>query len=115
MTRPHPVILCGKTEAIGAVVISHLAPEFESALGTKNFEKTPVAVILGGAFDDTAIAELRRAAEGTKDVPWLRADMSLPAPPPGPEYAMAVVQRIKERVKELERKGEWGGEGVVWF
>lgn len=31
MPSPHPVILCGKTEAIGAVVIENLKPEFEGA------------------------------------------------------------------------------------
>ena len=31
MPSPHPVILCGKTEAIGAVVIENLKPELEGA------------------------------------------------------------------------------------
>ncbi|KAF3032247.1 hypothetical protein E8E12_002412 [Didymella heteroderae] len=145
MRAPHPIILCGKTEAIGAVVIANLQPEFEtiefiqtvdagkhiippllrgetpppssSSLGTKDFSRTPVAVVLGGAFDDHAIAELRTAAErrGAKEVPWLRPDASKPAPPPGPEYGKAMVQRIKSRVKELEANGELGQGGVVWF
>lgn len=29
MAYPHPVILCGRTETIGAVVIENLKPEFE--------------------------------------------------------------------------------------
>lgn len=29
VVSPHPVILCGKTEAIAAAVIKHLKPEFE--------------------------------------------------------------------------------------
>ena len=32
MTSPYPVILCGKTEAIGAVVIENLKPEFEGTI-----------------------------------------------------------------------------------
>lgn len=31
-----------------------------------------------------------------KRVPWLRADTSKPAPPLGPEYGKAMVQRSKE-------------------
>ncbi|KAJ4409643.1 hypothetical protein N0V91_002564 [Didymella pomorum] len=145
MPTPHPVILCGKTEAIGAVVIENLQPEFEtiefiqtvsggrtlipallrgekpssspSTLGTKNYAKPPIAVILGAAFDDRGIAELREAAnvQGAKDVPWLRPDTSKATPPPGPLYGKAMVERIKERVKELEGRGELGRGGVVWF
>ncbi|KAF9699048.1 hypothetical protein EKO04_003110 [Ascochyta lentis] len=139
MTSSHPVILCGKTEAIGATVIENLKPEFEvvhviqtvdagklqipallrgeklelsgSSLGSKNYERMPVAVLLGAAFDDQGIQELRKAAEGTKNVPWLR-----PAPPPGPEYGKAMVARIKKAVKGLEERRELEGNGgVVWF
>ncbi|KAJ4325478.1 hypothetical protein N0V94_000621 [Neodidymelliopsis sp. IMI 364377] len=144
MAHPHPVVLCGKTEAIGAVVIENLKPEFEviqfvqsvevgkqqipallrgekpdshgSTLGSKNYEKTPVAVLLGAAFNDHDIEELREAANGTKSVPWLRPDATKRTPPPGPEYGKAMVARIKERVKELEERGELEGNGhVVWF
>ncbi|KAJ8113626.1 hypothetical protein OPT61_g4281 [Boeremia exigua] len=161
MSFPHPVILCGKTEAIGAVVIENLKPEFEgtlvhlptcfpslnynavvhfiqtveigkrqipallqgenpgssgSALGSRNYERTPVAVLLGAAFDDQGIEEMRDAAKGTKDVPWLRPDTSKPTPPPGPEYGKAMVARIKETVQSLEKEGRLEGNGeIVWF
>ncbi|KAJ4992753.1 hypothetical protein SVAN01_01799 [Stagonosporopsis vannaccii] len=144
MPPPRPVILCGKTEAIGAVVIENLKPEFEvihfiqtveigkqqipallqgrdpgssgSALGSKNYDRTPIAVVLGAAFDDQGIEELREAAEGTKDVPWLRPDTSKPTPPPGPEYGKAMVARVKETVSSLEKEGKLEGNGdVVWF
>jgi hypothetical protein len=84
-----------------------------SSLGTKNYEKTPVAVLLGAAFNDHDIEELREAAKGTKSVPWLRPDVTKPTPPPGPEYGKAMVARIKERVKELEEQGELEGNGQV--
>ena len=32
MASPHPVVLCGKTEAIGAIVIENLKPEFEGTM-----------------------------------------------------------------------------------
>lgn len=162
---PHPIILCGRTEAIGTVVIENLKPEFESAspalhialttkqaddiaiafvqtvesgtivipallsgkeiasdvplsqLGTRDYTKTPVAVVLGAAFDNRGIAELRTAAsvEGARDVTWLRPDAGVDMPPPGPEYGMLMVERIKKRVRELEGTGELGRGGVVWF
>ncbi|KAH6620021.1 hypothetical protein C7974DRAFT_415261 [Boeremia exigua] len=144
MPSPHPVIMCGKTEAIGAAVIEDLKPELEvvqfvqsieigkqqipallrgespgpsgSILGTKNFEKSPVAVLLGAAFDDQGVKELREAAAGTKEVPWLRPDTSKPAPPLGPEYGKAMAARIKETIKTLESEGKLEGNGtVVWF
>ncbi|KZM19779.1 uncharacterized protein EKO05_0004158 [Ascochyta rabiei] len=144
MTSSHPVILCGKSEAIGAVVIENLKPEFEviqfiqnvdagkiqiptllrgekpessgSSLGSKNYARAPVAIFLGAAFDDRDIQELRKAAESTTKVPWLRPDTTKPAPPPGPEYGKAMVARIKETVKGLEGRTELKGNGdVVWF
>lgn len=162
MSPPHPVILCGKTEAIGAVVIENLKPELESpslnschprtkltrlpaiefvqtvsagrtlipsllrgetppssastsGLGTKDYEKMPVAVILGAAFDDQGVEELRDAAKGSREVPWLRPDAGVKMPPPGPEYGRVMVERIKKRVRVLEDGGMLGEGGVVWF
>lgn len=87
-----------------------------SALGSKNYERTPIAVLLGAAFDDQGIKDLREAAKGTKNVPWLRPDTSKPTPPPGPEYGKAMVARIKERVASLDKEGKLEGNGeVVWF
>lgn len=87
-----------------------------SGLGSKNYERIPVAILLGAAFDDQGIQELREAARGTKDVPWLRPDTSKPTPPPGPEYGKAMVMRIKETMKELEANSQLEGNGdVVWF
>lgn len=75
-----------------------------------------MAILLGAAFNNRDIEELREAAKGTKDVPWLRPDVSKPSPPLGPEYGKAMVGRIKETVKALERDGKLEGNGdVVWF
>jgi hypothetical protein len=85
-------------------------------IGSKNYERTPVAVLLGAAFDYQGIEELREAAKGTKDVPWLRPDTSKPTPPFGPGYGKAMVTRIKCAMKELEGQGKLDGNGgVVWF
>ncbi|PSN73141.1 hypothetical protein BS50DRAFT_616594 [Corynespora cassiicola Philippines] len=136
-----PVILCGKTEQIGAGAITHLKPEFEvvhfvltpeggkaqipailrgekevqgdSTLGTKNFEKVPVAIFLGGGYSDDDIESMRISAKNIKDVPWLRPDLTKPAPPLGPEYGKAMVLRIKETMAELVNQGKFEGNGEV--
>ncbi|KAK0703082.1 hypothetical protein B0T26DRAFT_876229 [Lasiosphaeria miniovina] len=85
-----PVILCGRTERIGEGVIALLKPEFEvihfilspeagaveipaifrgeqppppsgTALGSKDYSQPPVAVILGGCYDDADIELLMKA------------------------------------------------------
>lgn len=72
-------------------------------------------MILGAAFDDQGVQELRDAAKDSKGVPWLRPDAGVKMPPPGPEYGRIMVERIKKRVRELEEGGRLGEGGVVWF
>lgn len=47
-------------------------------------------------------------------VPWLRMDMSVPRPPPGPGYGEHVVERVKACMKRIEAEGKLGEDGV-WF
>ncbi|PLB50034.1 hypothetical protein P170DRAFT_508284 [Aspergillus steynii IBT 23096] len=143
MTEPLPVILCGKTEQIGAVVIESLKPELEvvhfiltpeagveqipallrgekqvtstSSLGSHNYERGINAIILGAGYDDQAAQVLRDAARGLKPVPWLRPDTSKPAPPLGPEYGKALVARIKETFVQLRKRGGLDGDAVVYY
>ncbi|KAJ8130484.1 hypothetical protein O1611_g3145 [Lasiodiplodia mahajangana] len=127
-----PVILCGKTEQIGQGVIDALRPEYEvchfiltpeagslqvpsilrgdksppsdSALGSKDYSKAPIAVILGGGYDDAGINMMMKASEGTRPIVWLRPDLTKPAPPLGPEYGKALVARIKELLAQLQKE-----------
>ncbi|GAW15147.1 hypothetical protein ANO14919_045560 [Xylariales sp. No.14919] len=140
-----PIILCGKTEQIGRGVIAGLKPEYEvihfvmspesgaaqipailrgdpsppppsdSALGSGDYSRAPVAVVLGAAFDDAGTELMMRAAQGTRPVPWLRVDRAKPAPPPGPGYGEAVVARAKALLARLEREGKMREEKVHWF
>jgi hypothetical protein len=87
----------------------------DSELGSRNYENPPVAVLLGAGYDDEAIEQMREAATGTKDVPWLRPDNTKPAPPLGPEYGKALVARIKETIVELTEKEKMNEDGVVWY
>ncbi|KXH36746.1 hypothetical protein CSIM01_03140 [Colletotrichum simmondsii] len=88
---PIPIILCGKTEAIGRGVIEGLKPEYEvihfvttpasgaliipalltsspppqhpdtSTIGSGNYASPPRAIVLGGAFDEEAVKSLQNA------------------------------------------------------
>ena len=88
----------------------------DSTLGTKNYEHTPVAILMGAGYDDQAIDEMRAAAKDSKAVPWLRPDTTKPAPPLGPEYGKAMVARIKETMKDLSAQGKLENNGdIVWY
>lgn len=84
-----------------------------STLGTGNHSRTPQAVLLGGAFDDAAIAALRNAVQDAPEarrVPWIGQDFTIDAPPvTSPEYIKAVVQRSKDKLSQLEREGKLDG------
>ncbi|KAI1736410.1 hypothetical protein F4680DRAFT_451957 [Xylaria scruposa] len=135
-----PIILCGKTEQIGQVVVAGLKPEYDvihfvmspesgavqipailrgeqsppsdSTLGSKDYSKPPVAIVLGGGFDDAGVNVIKKASEGIKPVPWLRPDLTKPAPPLGPEYGKAMVARAKGLLAQLEKEGKMNEEKV---
>ncbi|KAI0441065.1 hypothetical protein F4803DRAFT_552481 [Xylaria telfairii] len=138
-----PVIVCGKTEGIGRVVIAGLKPEYDvihfvptresgvvqipailkgeqsppsdSTLGSKDYSKPPVAIILGGGYDDAEFDAIKKASEGIKPLPWLRPDLTKPAPPLGPEYGKAMVARVKELLVQLENEGKMNEDEVQWY
>ncbi|KAI3329514.1 hypothetical protein F4824DRAFT_506093 [Ustulina deusta] len=138
-----PLILCGKTEQIGRGVIATLEPEYDvihfvmspesgaiqipailkgdqsppshSALGSKDYSKSPVAIIMGGAFDDAGIEAMMKASEGIKPIPWLRPDLTKPTPPLGPEYGKAMVARVKVLLEQLKKEGKMNEEKVHWY
>ncbi|KAK2027448.1 hypothetical protein LX32DRAFT_640926 [Colletotrichum zoysiae] len=86
-----PVVVCGKTEQVGRIVIASLKPEYDvihfitsptsgasilpallesrtppfhvetSTIGSGNYAAAPRAVILGAAFDDAAATVLQEA------------------------------------------------------
>jgi hypothetical protein len=90
----------------------------DSALGSKNYSVPPAAVFLGAGYEDDTIDGLMKAAAANgaaKPVPWLRPDMTKPAPPLGPEYGKALVGRIKVLMAELQEKGEMNEAKVQWY
>ncbi|KAJ5785299.1 uncharacterized protein N7503_010511 [Penicillium pulvis] len=143
MAPPIPVILCGRTEKIGAGVIAALKPEFEvihfvmtlnagldqipallkgetevpshTELGSNNYARGVGAIILGAGYEDEDIRQLREAATPFSSVPWLRPDTTKPAPPLGPAYGQALVERIKETVNGLQASGVFEVDSVVFY
>ena len=127
--QPHiPIILCGKTTAIGDVVIQHLKPEYEvvkfitstvegvSEIPPVLQDRKAVAVVTGGGYDDAAVEEMRAAlAPDARSLAWLRLDMAKPAPPLGPEYANVLVKRLKEKLREVFESGEEVPQGIHWY
>lgn len=90
-------------------------PSANSELGSKDYSEKPVAVILGAGYDDSDVHQMMEASKGIHPIPWLRPDLSKPAPPLGPEYGKALVQRIKLLLAEMEKDGKMDEEKVVWY
>lgn len=102
-------------EQIPAIFRGEAPLSSDSELGTKDYSQKPIAVLLGAGYDDEGTKVMMEASKGIHAIPWLRPDMTKPAPPLGPEYGKALVQRIKELVAELEREGKMNEEKVFWY
>ena len=90
-------------------------PTAEPDLGTKNYSKLPVAIVLGAAYTDENVTAMRK--DCTIEVPWLRADNSKPTPSLGPEYGKAMVERVKASLGQLKSEGKLGpgNAGDFWY
>lgn len=102
-------------EQIPAIFRGETPPSSDSELGSKDYSQKPVAVILGGGYDDAGAEVMMEASRGIHPVPWLRPDLSIPAPPLGPEYGKAMVARVKEKLAAMEKEGTMKEEKVVWY
>lgn len=91
-----------------------------SNVGSGNVVNGAKAVVLGGGYDDDNYQVMREAVEKARlpRVPvWLRCDLNIPAPPPGPEYGKAVVGRVKGMLAKLDKEGKLDGadDGLYWY
>lgn len=87
-------------------------PTLSSKLGTGNYSNAPKALLAGGAFDDAAIEAIRqKLQELGRPIPILRADMSVPMPPVGPEYGKLILQRARKGLETLRSEGKLGDSG----
>lgn len=102
-------------EQITAIFSGEYPPSSDSSLGTHDYSKKPVAVILGAGYDDAATEIMMKASAGIHPIPWLRPDLSNGAPPRGPEYGKAMVERIKKLLPRLEMEGVMNEERVFWY
>jgi hypothetical protein len=84
-------------------------------IGTKNYSRAPAAVLLGGAYEESDILEMREACKNDSKVPWLRPDKSKSAAPSSPGYAKAITERIKSRLAELSEGGQLNGDSLVFY
>ena len=84
--------------------------EIPQLLGGQN---PPVAVALGGAFDDATVDSLREAASKAGDVVWLRVDKSrvseMPSMNDKEAFGAALAKRIKTSLQE-HKVGQQEGE-----
>ncbi|KFY12254.1 hypothetical protein V492_03995 [Pseudogymnoascus sp. VKM F-4246] len=144
MAGPMPIILCVKSSTMATECIDAFKPEYEvihvvfSAaagaldiptllrgeilspsdrhnLGTQNYFKPPIAVILGRMYDDVNFAEMREACKGRSNVPWLRQDLSKPEPPLGNGFGEAMVERMKACLSNLATQGRSKRDGVFLY
>ncbi|KAI6086902.1 hypothetical protein F4821DRAFT_119948 [Hypoxylon rubiginosum] len=152
MSAPIPVVVCGNREVVGKPVAEGLKPEYEvtlfclgaqataaeipyilkgvappnqsSQVGTGDYSKRPVAVIMGRAWDEADAANVKAAVasvglpEGAAPV-ILRCDTSVPvaAQPPAPAYAQELLRRMRAALGKLVRGEKLDGpeEGIVWY
>ncbi|KAM3464365.1 hypothetical protein NHJ6243_002421 [Beauveria neobassiana] len=103
------------------LVLKGSAPETAaSSVGTGNIADGAKAVILGGGYDDNDYEVMRKAVDATtleRRPVWLRNDLSVAMPPPGPEYGKAVVVRVKNLLSKLDKENRLNGadSDMYWF
>ncbi|KAI1768003.1 hypothetical protein GGR53DRAFT_31351 [Hypoxylon sp. FL1150] len=152
MSAPIPVVVCGNREVVGKPVAEGLKPEYEvtlfclgaqataaeipyilkgvapptqsSHVGTGDFSRPPVAVLMGRAWDEADAASVKAAIESVGLPPGaapviLRNDPSVPvaAQPPAPAYAEELLRRMRAALGRLVagEKLEGPEEGIVWY
>lgn len=102
----------GGVKQIPAIFKGEQSPSSDSALGSKDYSRPPIAVIVGAAFNDDDTKAMMDASAGIKPVPWLRPDTSKPTPPLGPAYGQAAVARVKELLARLQEEDKMNEEKI---
>ncbi|KAF9694987.1 hypothetical protein EKO04_006986 [Ascochyta lentis] len=127
-----PIVVCGRSPEIAHKVEKDLQPEYNvvrivlspeadineipSLLAGEN---APVAVALGGAFDDATVDSMREAASKAGDVVWLRVDKSRVSEMPSMEdkevFGAALAKRIKASLQEHKVGQDSGKKSGVYL
>lgn len=93
-----PVLLAGRDPQVSEA----------NDVGTHNYSQPPRAVLVGRAFEEDQVEELRKACSGAARAPvaWLLGDPAkLPTGPPGPEYAVEVANDCKNVLTKWKEDG----------
>ncbi|KAF3042229.1 hypothetical protein E8E12_009911 [Didymella heteroderae] len=121
-----PIVICGRSPEIALKVQQDLAPEYNVVRivlspdqGINEIPQLlsgpnpPVAVALGGAFDDATVDSMRAAASTAGEVVWLRVDKDRMSEMPSMDdkegFGAALARRIKTCLQE-NRVGQQGAE-----
>ena len=105
----------GGTMQIPAMLRGGLSPPSDSKLGSKEYSKPSLAVILGAGYDDADTEVMMKASTNIRPIPWLRPDMTKPTPPLGSEYGKSLVACVKELLARLVTEGNMSDEEVYWY
>ncbi|KAF1851046.1 uncharacterized protein K460DRAFT_302766 [Cucurbitaria berberidis CBS 394.84] len=145
---PIPVIVCGKNPNIAKKVREDLLPEYDvihiiltleagtleiprllsgktpektpGNHGSQNYTQKPVAIAVGGGFDNEAFGQMKDASKDVQSVVWVRPDVNyraeMPALSDTEAFGAATAVRVKKCLNELS-VGKEGGktEGVFYF
>lgn len=90
-------------------------------LGTQEYGKKIVAVVVGGGYNDTDFEKLRKSCIGKSSIPWLRHDISMdidprqPRPKIGAEYGEQIGKKVVKFLQGLKEQGKMDEDGVYWF
>ncbi|KAH7087629.1 hypothetical protein FB567DRAFT_525383 [Paraphoma chrysanthemicola] len=120
-------IILSQTQATADIPLllatpSQTPPDSEYNYGSQKYGARPVAIAVGGGFDDRMFAEIKDACKDVdKGVVWLRADVTkIKEMPPLNDleaYGEETARRVKRKLGELGigEEGAEGKEGVYFF
>lgn len=90
-----------------------------TSLDSRNLERRPRAVALGGAYGNEAFERIRSACESGDNRPatvaWFRADTSKALDGPKDAYAEIVAARLKRALDSAELSKDGHKAQLVWY
>lgn len=78
----------------------------DTSSGTRNYTRSPIAVLIGAWYDEQMISNFQASLENPASLYWLRVDKNISSPPLGPEYSIVVAARVKSKLLEVVAQGK---------
>ena len=103
------------------ILLSSKTPSNTSEnLGSQNYAQRPLAIAIGGGFNDEMFNQIKDACKDVPSAVWARTDISKMGKPPGAgeeeSYGAIVAERVKSCLGQLRvGKEEGTSEGVYFF